>query len=616
MTTKKVIYKKALLTAGTVMTAIGLALQVCASVPVGFREQCEKQLWVTAQKDYYAHGDALWFVTEYTVLTPVDGGLTTDDWVYLTKWPDHPPLLEYFSPDGMFFDMPFWRAGKLCHCSWCQKRWADEVGGEMPSEPSPLSSEYDAFNTKKFDWMADFVQSVVAHVKSRRPEMPVEFNWAQALAGNTGSGCGEGVNRAIDYCGGDLYGDTISQSIACKLYYGATRNQPYEYMFSRCKPALRTHTMTKSLDEMRTAMAVTAANHGATLVIDAIDPVGTMDRRVYERIGKAFSFVKPYDSYYRGALATDAGVYYGLRSRHDAGNDPKTNQTFTSTKCMSGCARILSEHHIPYGITGNWSHLDYPYLFAPVLKDTESGDADRLIAYVRDGGTLYLSGADNPVLLRELVGGELQGYMAENMIYVAPKKRYETKFHGFNAKYPLSFERISAPIVKGVDRKSVVATITLPYTEVSSTQFASIHSDPPGRTTDLPAVVIRNYGRGKVVWSALPLEAMDVDDYGEILLSLVFGQKRDFTIRTDAPTSVEAVLFHSENELLVNLVAHNTRTHAVDIPSFHVSVKCAYPPREIRLAPDGQPVKFSWRNGYVSFRTRKLHIFDLYQILL
>ena len=47
MTTKKVIYKKSLLTAGTVMIAIGLALQVCASVPVGFKEQCQKQLWVT-----------------------------------------------------------------------------------------------------------------------------------------------------------------------------------------------------------------------------------------------------------------------------------------------------------------------------------------------------------------------------------------------------------------------------------------------------------------------------------------------------------------------------------------------------------------------------------------
>ena len=40
-------HKKALLTVGVAMTAIGSALQVYASVPVGFREQCEKRLWVT-----------------------------------------------------------------------------------------------------------------------------------------------------------------------------------------------------------------------------------------------------------------------------------------------------------------------------------------------------------------------------------------------------------------------------------------------------------------------------------------------------------------------------------------------------------------------------------------
>ena len=56
----------------------------------------ENQLWVTAQQGYYSGEE--WYVTEYTVLTPVDGGLSADDWVYLTKWPDNPPLLEYFSP--------------------------------------------------------------------------------------------------------------------------------------------------------------------------------------------------------------------------------------------------------------------------------------------------------------------------------------------------------------------------------------------------------------------------------------------------------------------------------------------------------------------------------------
>ena len=524
-------------------------------------------------------------------------------------------MLDYFSPDGMFFDMPFWPGGG-CFCRWCRERWAREVGGELMSIPSPRSAEFAAYTTAHFDWMAEFVRAVTEHVKSRRPDMPVEFNYASAVASGTLCGCGEGVNDAIDYCGGDLYGDTVSQSVACKLYYGATKNQPFEYMFSRCKPALRSHTMTKSQMQMRTAMAVTAAHHGATLVIDAIDPVGTMDRRVYDEVGRAFSFIKPYEPYYRGTPVTDVGLYYGVRSRHDAGNDPRNNRTFNSIQVVNECAKMLTERHIPYGITGNWSHLDYPYLLAPVLKNTETCDVERLVSYVREGGVLYLSGADNPALLRELVGGELSGNTVENKIYVAPKKRYESKFHGFTAKYPLFFDRTVAPIVKGVNKSDVIATVTLPYTEPSSKQFASIHSDPPGRATDIPAVVVRKVGKGRVVWSALPLEGMDGEEYGEILLSLVLGNKRDFAVRSDAPEDVEFTLFADGDEYFVNAVVHSERVTPRTVPSFRVSVKCEKPPREVRLLPDGTPVKFTWKNGYVTFRARKLHIFDMYQILL
>lgn len=524
-------------------------------------------------------------------------------------------MLEYFSPDGMFFDMPFWPGGG-CSCKWCRERWAREIGGDLPTLPSPRAPEYTTYVTAHFDWMAEFVRAVTDHVKSRRPDMPVEFNYASAVASATSCGCGEGVNDAIDYCGGDLYGDILSQSVACKLYYGATKNHPFEYMFSRCKPSLRAHTMTKAQEQMRTAMAVTAAHHGATLVIDAIDPVGTMDRRVYDEVGKAFSFIKPYEPYYRGKPVTDIGIYYGVRSRHDAGNDPRNNRTFSSIACATQCARILTDHHIPYGITGNWSHLEYPYLLAPVLKDTETCDVDRLVAYVRDGGVLYLSGADNPALLRELVGGELTGYTAENKIYVAPKKRYESKFHGFNAKYPLFFERASAPIVKGIDKRDVVATITLPYTKPSSNTFASIHSDPPGHATDMPAVAVRKYGKGRVVWSAMPFEGMQDEEYGEILLSLVMGNKKDHSVKTDAPEDVELTVFEDGNELFVNAFVLSDRVKPRTVPSFRISVKCGKEPRAVRLLPDGAPVKFTWRNGYVTFRARNLHIFDMYQIIL
>ncbi len=51
---------------------------------------------VTAQKDYYP-GNGNWYVTKQTRLVPADGWGTADSWVYLTKYHDTPPLLDYFT---------------------------------------------------------------------------------------------------------------------------------------------------------------------------------------------------------------------------------------------------------------------------------------------------------------------------------------------------------------------------------------------------------------------------------------------------------------------------------------------------------------------------------------
>ena len=202
------------------------------------------------------------------------------------------------------------------------------------------------------------------------------------------------------------------------------------------------------------------------------------------------------------------------------------------------------------------------------------------------------------------MGGELAGYTPENKIYIAPKKRHESKFLGFNAAYPLFVDAASAPIVKGVDPKSVVATITLPYTPPNANTFASIHSDPPGRATKMPAVVIRNYGKGKVIWIALPIEGIEVEDYGDILLSLLMGRKRDFAVRTDAPEDVEVTLFRDGDEILVGAVHLSDRVRERTVPAFRLSVKCEREPKSVRLLPDGAPVKFSYKKGYVTLRAK------------
>ena len=75
------------------------------------------------------------------------------------------------------------------------------------------------------------------------------------------------------------------------------------------------HTVTKSKDVMLSSVFLTTAHHGATLVIDAIDPIGTMDKRVYERLGEVFFETMPYEKYFGGDMIEDVGIYYSLKSK-------------------------------------------------------------------------------------------------------------------------------------------------------------------------------------------------------------------------------------------------------------------------------------------------------------
>ena len=47
-------------------------------------------------------------------------------------------------------------------------------------------------------------------------------------------------------------------------------------------------------------------------------------------------------------------------------------------------------------------------------------------------------------------------------------------------------------------------------------RFASIHSNPPGIKTEIPALLYKEFGKGKVIWSALPIEAIEHYDYRRI----------------------------------------------------------------------------------------------------
>lgn len=520
-------------------------------------------------------------------------------------------MLSYFDVEGMFFDMPFWP--HTCYCENCRARWKREVGTDFPEQPSPDGSEQHMLRMrKKHEWMGEWVQSVTDHVKKINPAISVEHNFAQGVSANSNTGCATEVNEASDFVGGDLYGGILNHSLACKFYKNITKNAPFDYMFSRCKPALRSHTLTKSEDEMRTEVFATIAHHGATMVIDAIDPVGTLDRRVYERIGKVFDEAAAYEPYLHGKMLEDVGLYYAFKSRFGT-----TQYGYDSKGGSIGASKTLIGAHIPFGVTGGFHSLDEYRALIVSMISTQEADEDRILQYLENGGCVYLSGARDERLVSALTGGRMIGYTNENSVYVAPVEGNEELFGGFCAKYPLPFE-IQAPKVADVQRGNVLATITLPYTNSAESRFASIHSDPPGPATEYPAVIEGSYGKGRFIWSALPIEALDMDEYREIFIGFLnrLLEAPAYSFVSTAESDIEITVFEDTDGFYVNVLHLDERTVMPTISPFEIGVRCGDDVRGVELLPSGKSVSFEKRGDYVYFKTEPMHVFSMYRILV
>ena len=518
-------------------------------------------------------------------------------------------MAECFEFEGFFFDMLFWP--QICHCDSCKERWEKEVGGDIPDLFDTEHPNWRKHIEKRREWMGEFAMWATEELKAVAPHASVEHNFASGISHINHRCVDERVNDACDYAGGDLYDDMYRHSFACKFYRNFSKNQPFEYMFSRCEPNLGMHTTLKPKDVMLSAMFMTAAHHGATLVIDAIDPIGTLDERVYGQIGEVFERQIPYEPYLSdGNMIEDMGLYYSLKSKLVEYN-PLSNHDGALF-----AAETLIRNNFCFGVTnGSVPISHYDTLIFPCPGNEDDCDKERLIEYVKNGGKLYFSGTNNSEFLKEFFGAECIGHTEEQIVYIAPNGKYPQALGRFNEKYPLQFEG-HAPKIIGMDSEDVIATVTLPYTKQDVVEFASIHSNPPGMPTEMPALAVKPYGKGKVLWSAFPIECRRTAEYKRtfaLLLQHVLEPRQ--TIVTDAPHDVEVIGFRKEKAIQINVVLLNEEERARKVEDIQVSVQCDKAPEQVVLLPNNQSVSYRYENSMVSFTVSDLDIFAMYEII-
>ena len=535
-------------------------------------------------------------------------------------------LCNNYNFEGIFFDMTFWPT--VCYCKSCQERFFKETGKELPKIIDWENPDWVKFQRKREEWLSEFAHLTTNKVKSINPNISVEHQFSTCVA-DWSFGVTSEISKASDYCGGDFYGGSLQESFICKLYYNLTNNQPFEFMTSRCIN-LRDHTTTKSKELLEAQVYSALSNGGAFLFIDAIDPVGTLNKKIYETMGEIYDRAKDYEKYIGGKLCQDVGIYFSFESKFDP-KDKGKNVLESSRKqphldSALNTAKSLIISHIPFGIITrkNLGELSrYKVIILPEVLMMDEEEVSAFRDYVTSGGRLYAShytslldkdgNKRKDFMLADVFGVSYIGETKEEVTYISPCQGLSEIFGDVSSEYPLTL--FSSQIkVKPLNKEEVIAYIKLPYTDPSDpARFASIHSNPPGVDTDYPAIIRRRFGEGEVVWVAGPLEMVEYKTHRELFIRLIRSLvKEGFSFEVDAPESVEVTMFHQQENrrYIVNLL--NFQQELPNIPISDIKLRIKTEDKtfsKVVILPEEVSLNFESREGYLEVGIPRLDTF-------
>lgn len=527
---------------------------------------------------------------------------------------------ETYPIEGLWVDMVgFWRSA--CYCESCKKAYREETGMEIPEKIDWEAPAWRRYVKFKEDSMNRYARDITRTAKEARPGISVSIQCAAWTMGQH-AGFSSGFFGQADYSAGDFYTDVREQAVDCKFLRNVTPAQPFEYMVPRC-PNLAFHTVSKPMWQIRQQAYSAFLHGGAFLLIDAIDPAGTMNPAIYKMFGEVRKALEPYwehPAFLRGEYLNDAAVYVNFQSMNDLrqngkeitdGND-HSNPLINRLKALN---QTLAENHIQYDIITDLRLGDlarYPVIIISELTVLSHKEAEAFQAYVKNGGNIYISGRsgilDEPenwqtetLRRKNLALGSVMGVSDAGMIPFHTIYIQGTQVSGLFDEDQLKYPPCAAgPAmrIEAADDTKVLAVAKLPISNNSDGKnFLSAISDPPWNETDIPVLTEHSYGNGTCIYSALLLEEENTEMlkalWINVLKRLLKGRR---TVMMDAPACVEASVKKVDDTICISLL--NTLAHETLSPAGAVTTRIwdkllkvesaeVFPYGEITLERDG-----------------------------
>ena len=491
-------------------------------------------------------------------------------------------LCKGYEFEGVWFDGDHW--GSVCYCPSCRKRYASEVGSELPRIPNWQDPKWVRFQRKREEWLADFACLMTSAVKKRKPEAAVVHNFSRCCRGWR-AGMSRAFAKQNDFLDGDASGDLLHQSFYNKLLYNLSENRPLAFMTSYTpKVPMAQITTPKSRELLEAQLYLTLAYNAAFCFIDDVNPTGTLNQGVYETMREIFCQSRKYEEYLGGELCQEVAIYFSFESNAD--DSPHYQAAICAAKSLSDC-------HIPFGVITkkNLEALSsYQVIILPSVMMVDQEEIEALKQFVASGGGLYVSKntslfttngeRKNEFLLSDILGVSYLGETKETTTYISPTDEGRDLFPSVcSVEYPLIIFN-SQVKVKAAKGAKVLAALTLPYTDPREiNRFASLRNDPPGISTDYPSIVFNEYGKGKTLYVAGEMgvgKSVEFQLYHGLFTNLIrLLSSKPFSFEADAPKSVQINLFRQEDKrrYLINLINFQAELPNIPVRGIKLRIK-------------------------------------------
>jgi len=539
-------------------------------------------------------------------------------------------ICQNYDFEGVWPDMAMWPT--VCYCESCQARYAAEIGGEIARVADWRDPVWVRFQKQRQLWLREFAQLETDTIK---PNATVAHQ-SQEFAGDWLFGASVEMAETTDWLSSDYYGDRTQLSFYAKHFYNLSKHKPFEHLNGWVYPNIHEHVVQRTEAYMRAILFAAVMNHGAPAFIDALDPMGRMDAKRYQRAGVVLREVEPYEPHIGGQFRQDVAIYFSYDAVFDMKDNGKPvmdamynfepGKDYGSREAHRNAAihlaRILAQYNIPFGVITKKQFADlsqYQIIIVPNMALITDEERAAFMRYVEAGGSLYVSKSTSIIdergnlqsnfLLSELIGADYMGETQEVMTYVAPTAGHEHLFETFSAEQPVTV-RGTQLMVRAHAGTETVATVTLPYTDPKGTAYAAILTDPPGITTDYPSVLLHPYGKGRVMYAAGVIEGWDYDPQMDVFHNLLgLLQTRPFAFETDAPKAVEVTLFDQpeRSRFVVHLINFPAELPPVPIYDIKLSIRLdGHTAVRVTQIPSGDTIAHTVVGDRVAFSAPRL----------